>query len=91
MCVNLALTLTESIPPSADRWLGEPIKAVVIPTSLFVTNRKGVYIITLTPLVCYCYCCLGVYTYVGFPVLKMAHQTFLKKLFRVHSLCISYR
>ncbi|GCC45243.1 hypothetical protein chiPu_0029336, partial [Chiloscyllium punctatum] len=24
-----------------DRWLGEPIKAAVLPTSIFLTNKKG--------------------------------------------------
>lgn len=35
--------ITEDLP-SRDvllRWLGEPIKAIVVPTSIFLTNKKG--------------------------------------------------
>lgn len=41
LCV--ALVLTESLPSSSvlDRWFGEPIKAVVIPTDVFTANRRG--------------------------------------------------
>lgn len=24
-----------------DKWLGEPIKAAILPTSIFLTNKKG--------------------------------------------------
>lgn len=29
-----------------DRWLGEPLKAVVLPTSVFLTNKKGYPVLT---------------------------------------------
>lgn len=40
---QLALELTENLPP-ADvilRWLGEPIETVIIPISLFISNRNN--------------------------------------------------
>uniref|UniRef100_A0A0B7AFA1 Protein arginine N-methyltransferase n=1 Tax=Arion vulgaris TaxID=1028688 RepID=A0A0B7AFA1_9EUPU len=41
--LGVALELTENLPPSPviDRWLGEPVKAVMVSTSLFLTNKKG--------------------------------------------------
>ena len=41
--VGLALQITADIPPSdvLERWYGEPIKACFVPTSIFLTNRKG--------------------------------------------------
>jgi protein arginine N-methyltransferase 5 len=27
--------------PELTRWLGEPIKTLLIPTSIFLTNKKG--------------------------------------------------
>nr|CAD7409519.1 unnamed protein product [Timema poppensis] len=41
--LNLALEVTPDIPSSAEleRWLGEPLKCVMVPTSLFVSNKKG--------------------------------------------------
>lgn len=37
------LELTENLPSedALNRWLGEPIKAVIIPTSIFGTNKSG--------------------------------------------------
>ena len=42
--VTVALVIGETIPSSAllDKWFGEPIKAVVVPTSIFVINKKGI-------------------------------------------------
>lgn len=41
--VYLALELTTDLPDEQelDRWLGEPIKAVIAPTSIFLTNNAG--------------------------------------------------
>ncbi|CAH1396442.1 unnamed protein product [Nezara viridula] len=41
--LGLALLLATDLPSQEvqNRWLGEPIKAVIIPTSIFLTNRKG--------------------------------------------------
>eukprot|EP00735_Rhodelphis_limneticus_P001355 TRINITY_DN11955_c0_g1::TRINITY_DN11955_c0_g1_i1::g.16917::m.16917 TRINITY_DN11955_c0_g1::TRINITY_DN11955_c0_g1_i1::g.16917 ORF type:complete len:612 (-),score=151.45,sp/Q8GWT4/ANM15_ARATH/47.78/0.0,PRMT5/PF05185.11/1.9e-169,Methyltransf_26/PF13659.1/0.065,Met_10/PF02475.11/0.049,Methyltransf_20/PF12147.3/0.093 TRINITY_DN11955_c0_g1_i1:440-2275(-) len=39
----VALELTSDLPSQAavERWLGEPVKAVIVPTSIFLTNKKG--------------------------------------------------
>lgn len=41
--LGVALALTADLPPLSviDRWMSEPIKAVTISTSLFLTNKKG--------------------------------------------------
>jgi len=41
--VNLCLGIVENIPTETQimRWVGEPLKTVCIPTSLFLTNKKG--------------------------------------------------
>ncbi|RUS81094.1 hypothetical protein EGW08_011134 [Elysia chlorotica] len=41
--LGVALELTPDLPSEAlmERWLSEPVKAVVVPTSLFLTNKKG--------------------------------------------------
>nr|CAG4641509.1 EOG090X028A [Eurycercus lamellatus] len=41
--LSLALELTADLPDSVsvERWLGEPVKCLVIPTHLFMTNKKG--------------------------------------------------
>uniref|UniRef100_A0A672HP82 Protein arginine N-methyltransferase 5 n=2 Tax=Salarias fasciatus TaxID=181472 RepID=A0A672HP82_SALFA len=41
--VCLALEVGADMPSDAviDKWLGEPIKAAILPTSIFLTNRKG--------------------------------------------------
>eukprot|EP00873_Tetraselmis_striata_P028240 jgi/Tetstr1/448504/TSEL_035770.t1 len=41
--LGAVLQLSETIPPpeSWRRWLGEPVKAVVVPTSVFTTNKRG--------------------------------------------------
>lgn len=41
--LGLVLEFTANLPNYAilERWFGEPIKAVVVPTSIFITNRKG--------------------------------------------------
>jgi len=41
--VYLALELTTDLPDEQelDRWLGEPIKAVIAPTAIFLTNKAG--------------------------------------------------
>lgn len=41
--IGLALELSFDIPSSEsiDRWLGEPVRCVVIPTSLFLSNKAG--------------------------------------------------
>ena len=39
----LALELTDDLPSEnvIDRWLAEPIKCVILPTSIFLTNKNG--------------------------------------------------
>ncbi|XP_073973085.1 protein arginine N-methyltransferase 5 [Rhodnius prolixus] len=41
--IGLCLELSADLPSQdiLNRWLGEPIKNLMIPTSLFLTNRKG--------------------------------------------------
>ncbi|KAL1117457.1 hypothetical protein AAG570_004783 [Ranatra chinensis] len=41
--VGVALELSADLPdePVISRWLGEPLKSLVLHTSLFLTNRKG--------------------------------------------------
>lgn len=41
--LGVVLEITENIPCQSivDRWLGEPIKAVVLPLAIFLTNKKG--------------------------------------------------
>ncbi|XP_078041108.1 protein arginine N-methyltransferase 5 [Augochlora pura] len=41
--IGVALIISHDLPEQEeiDRWLGEPIKCLIIPTSLFITNRKG--------------------------------------------------
>jgi type II protein arginine methyltransferase len=37
------LQLPEVLPPDneIERWLGEPVKALALPASIFIRNRKG--------------------------------------------------
>jgi protein arginine N-methyltransferase 5 len=39
----VALELTADLPPPSAiaRWLGEPVRGVIVPTSIFLTNKKG--------------------------------------------------
>ncbi|GBP55496.1 Protein arginine N-methyltransferase 5 [Eumeta japonica] len=41
--VGAVLELTPDLPPShlLHHWLGEPVKAIILPTSIFQTNKKG--------------------------------------------------
>lgn len=41
--LSLALELTADLPDEIEleRWLGEPIRCLIIPTHLFQTNKKG--------------------------------------------------
>ncbi|KAH0626190.1 hypothetical protein JD844_001023 [Phrynosoma platyrhinos] len=41
--VAVALEVGPDLPSNhvIDRWLGEPIKAAILPTSIFLTNKKG--------------------------------------------------
>ncbi|KAG9486962.1 hypothetical protein GDO78_007037, partial [Eleutherodactylus coqui] len=41
--IALAIEVGADLPGSnvIDRWLGEPIKAAILPTSIFLTNKKG--------------------------------------------------
>lgn len=41
--VGVVLELSADLPSQRviDRWLGEPVKAIVIPTHLFHNNKKG--------------------------------------------------
>jgi type II protein arginine methyltransferase len=39
----VALELSADVPSAAnvERWLGEPIKCLIVPISIFLTNKKG--------------------------------------------------
>ncbi|XP_068777944.1 protein arginine N-methyltransferase 5 isoform X2 [Struthio camelus] len=41
--VGVALEVGADLPSAAaiDRWLGEPVKAAILPTAIFLTNKKG--------------------------------------------------
>lgn len=41
--LGVALEVTPDIPSAEEinRWLGEPVRSLIIPTSLFLTNKKG--------------------------------------------------
>ncbi|XP_063079914.1 protein arginine N-methyltransferase 5 [Engraulis encrasicolus] len=41
--VCLAIEIVSDVPSDAviEKWLGEPIKAAILPTSIFLTNKKG--------------------------------------------------
>ena len=41
--IYVALELTEDLPSekSIEKWKGEPVKALIIPTTLFLTNKSG--------------------------------------------------
>ena len=41
--LGVALELSADLPSAEvlDGWCGEPVKALVVPTSIFLTNKKG--------------------------------------------------
>ncbi|XP_031846759.1 protein arginine N-methyltransferase 5 [Nomia melanderi] len=41
--IGIALIVSHDLPEQEeiDRWLGEPVKCLIVPTTLFITNRKG--------------------------------------------------
>lgn len=41
--IGLILELSADLPSEEvlERWLGEPIKAIILPTSIFHNNKKG--------------------------------------------------
>ena len=41
--IGISLELSEDLPSSevVARWCGEPVKSVIIPTSIFMTNKRG--------------------------------------------------
>ncbi|KAI9328195.1 PRMT5 arginine-N-methyltransferase-domain-containing protein [Zopfochytrium polystomum] len=41
--ISLAVDLLHDLPPDSviDQWMAEPIKLVIIPTTVFIANRKG--------------------------------------------------
>ncbi|XP_067002260.2 protein arginine N-methyltransferase 5 [Anabrus simplex] len=41
--LGLALEISGDVPSEKEiaRWMGEPIKCIVLPTTLFITNKKG--------------------------------------------------
>ena len=41
--IGLVLELTTDLPSDQEieRWTGEPVKALVVPTRVFITNKKG--------------------------------------------------
>ncbi|XP_076246806.1 protein arginine N-methyltransferase 5 [Calliopsis andreniformis] len=41
LCVALVVSHDLPDPEEIDRWLGEPVKCLILPTTLFITNKKG--------------------------------------------------
>lgn len=43
MCLKVILELSSDLPDVniLNKWPGEPVRAIVIPTSVFLTNKKG--------------------------------------------------
>jgi len=43
LLLHSALELSNVTPPLSilDRWCGEPIRAVILPTDIFIPNKKG--------------------------------------------------
>lgn len=43
LCFPGAVEIGADMPSEAvmEKWLGEPIKAAILPTSIFLTNKKG--------------------------------------------------
>lgn len=43
LCFPEAVEIGPDMPSEAvmEKWLGEPIKAAILPTSIFLTNKKG--------------------------------------------------
>lgn len=41
--VGILLEVTANLPTASEleRWLGEPIRGILLPTSIFLTNKKG--------------------------------------------------
>lgn len=41
--LSVVLEITADLPAQSilDRWVGEPVKAVIVPTRVFLTNKKG--------------------------------------------------
>lgn len=41
--LGVALELGSSVPPLSEvqRWYGEPVRAIVVPVSVFQTNKRG--------------------------------------------------
>ena len=41
--IGLCLEMSADVPTETqqERWCGEPIKSLIIPTSIFLTNKKG--------------------------------------------------
>jgi protein arginine N-methyltransferase 5 len=41
--INVVLEMTADLPHPEDlsRWIGEPIKSIIIPTKIFLTNQRG--------------------------------------------------
>lgn len=41
--VGVALEISADLPTDevVQRWLGEPVKAIIVPTSIFHNNKKG--------------------------------------------------
>ncbi|CAM9492940.1 unnamed protein product, partial [Ectocarpus sp. 12 AP-2014] len=42
-CLSVVLEMTADLPAQSilDRWVGEPVKAVIVSTKAFLTNKKG--------------------------------------------------
>ena len=79
-------------PLAMKRWCGEPVKALVLPTNVFLTNRKGAGWETQLPICNENNCTVQpailhsfiiIITPPGYPVLRQSHQDLLRQLFQV--------
>lgn len=43
LSLSVVLEMTADLPAQSvlDRWVGEPVKAVIVSTKVFLTNKKG--------------------------------------------------
>lgn len=48
---TIALEVSRELPKPEEikRWLGEPIRTVILPTKIFLTNKKGGVFIVIGP------------------------------------------
>jgi hypothetical protein len=53
-CLSWRSEITADLPSREvlRRWLGEPVKAIILPTSIFLTNRKGFPVLSKASSLC---------------------------------------